>query len=441
MDFSLLNEKKFSEMCNQLIKAEYPNSNPVEGSGGDEGIDSFIGDFDGLIKIFQYKFFLKPIRNPQQNQIKQSLLTAKEKHSLTEWVLVIPRNFTPREIRLFNQLQRDNPTIKIDYIGATELRNLLNKHISIKDSYFKEDKLTKEIKSNSQKLNEIFNLFKEEISIGNLYTSGWNVKQINICKFDLININLEDLISNLNKNYQYAKFRKLGFTKFNKINDTFYKTRFILKEGKILFKMLPKDLKDDPFELKYPNYKDAEIWIKDVSNKNLSIISVCIFNSTKPFVDLIKKIFKDCVLSDSVIIKDLEFNKDMKSLVNKSFSSSIDTLQIEPNIIQKAKQDSGQEIDVKIIKDTIYGDQGLPKTKFVKNVMKYVKPIKEKGVSDIIYFKARQSSKLDNGKQITFELHNDGRVRFWLPKKEYNNDKELMKKMVNEFLDKLHKKQ
>ena len=190
MDFSQLNEKKFNEMCNQLIKAEYPNSKPVEGSGGDEGIDSFLGDFDGLIKVFQYKFFLRPIRNPQQNQIKQSLLTAKEKHSLTEWVLVIPRNFTPREIRMFNQLQRDNSTIKIDYIGVTELRNLLNKHVSIKDSYFKEDILTKEIKSNSQKLNEIFNLFKEEMSIGSLYTSGWNVEQINICKFYLININL-----------------------------------------------------------------------------------------------------------------------------------------------------------------------------------------------------------------------------------------------------------
>lgn len=439
IDFSTLDQKKFSELCDQLIKAEYPQSKPIEGSGGDEGIDSFIGNFDEIIKVFQYKFFIKTIGNVQKSQIKKSLSVVKEKHKVNEWILVIPRNFTTREARFFLQIQKDNADIKIDYLGATELKNLLYKYKNIREIYFKEDKILKELESQGKKTDEIFNIFKEEVSIGKLYNTRWTICPVNICKFNIINIPLKNLIAELEKNYKYTNSRKLGFIKFDKISEDKYKTRFILKNGLLKFKVISKLLDDDPFELRYPDYADTEIWILDITDKTKSIpkVNICIFSSTKEIVELVKKIFKDCVSLDSVIIEDIEFNKIMKNLVNRKFCSAIDTLQIEPNLVQKAKQETGQEIDVKIKKDTIYGDQSLPKTKFVIQVMKYVKPIKNKEVSDIIYFRAKQSSKLDKGKQITFELHNDGRVRFWFLKKDYPT-LEAIKEKASEIVDNLN---
>ena len=76
----------------------------MEGSGGDEGIDSFIGDLNGTnLHVFQYKFFTYTLTPTQKRQITDSLKQLLKKHPNTSlWTLVIPKNLTPAEFKWFS---------------------------------------------------------------------------------------------------------------------------------------------------------------------------------------------------------------------------------------------------------------------------------------------------------------------------------------------------
>ncbi|MDP1993124.1 MAG: hypothetical protein Q8K00_19075 [Syntrophales bacterium] len=91
--------ENFAELCNLLIIHEYESSNPkvVDGRGGDKGVDCFIGDFGGTLRVFQHKYFIGKLQAPQQRQIAHSLATACISNELTHWTLCIPKNLLPRE--------------------------------------------------------------------------------------------------------------------------------------------------------------------------------------------------------------------------------------------------------------------------------------------------------------------------------------------------------
>ena len=69
---------KFQHLCNELCKIENPNIKSIEGSGGDKGIDAYIGILSGdsPLHIFQYKFLPTTLGNSGKNQIKKSIITA-----------------------------------------------------------------------------------------------------------------------------------------------------------------------------------------------------------------------------------------------------------------------------------------------------------------------------------------------------------------------------
>jgi hypothetical protein len=58
IDLKALDSTKFHSLCNAIVKAEYSDATCVEGSGGDEGIDCFLGNnMDaGNLHVFQHKF-------------------------------------------------------------------------------------------------------------------------------------------------------------------------------------------------------------------------------------------------------------------------------------------------------------------------------------------------------------------------------------------------
>jgi hypothetical protein len=93
IDFSNLGNSKFQRLCNDLVIAEYPEAKCIEGSGGDMGIDCYIGDLKGSsLIVFQHKFLPRTLEPSGKKQIKQSLVTALEAFgNIKKWVLLIPK--------------------------------------------------------------------------------------------------------------------------------------------------------------------------------------------------------------------------------------------------------------------------------------------------------------------------------------------------------------
>lgn len=142
--------EKFQEMCTQLILSGFPEAKAVSGKGGDEGVDAYVGEFHGDIHVFQFKFFFKPLLSSQKKQIINSLKTAKQKHKLKRWTLIIAKDLTPREIDWFNNLKNQNKDVMIDWWGESKLELLLNKCPEIREAFFP--------RIDSQRIREIHNI-------------------------------------------------------------------------------------------------------------------------------------------------------------------------------------------------------------------------------------------------------------------------------------------
>jgi hypothetical protein len=142
IDFSQISGPKgskadnFALMCTRLICAEWPEANPVEGKGGDEGLDTYIGEIDRELKAFQFKYFCDRIRKSQRAQIETSLRTASKHHHLLCWTLVLPVDMNLAEQRWFCDLCKKHAPLKMDWWGETKLRNLLSVHPEITEDFF-----------------------------------------------------------------------------------------------------------------------------------------------------------------------------------------------------------------------------------------------------------------------------------------------------------------
>src|SRR5437868_13940038 len=85
----------FEEMLAQLVSLARPGVRRVEANPGDWGIDVFVGELDGLISVWQSKFFIDGVGEPQQEQIRQSLASLMasaraQSFSVDTWTLCIP---------------------------------------------------------------------------------------------------------------------------------------------------------------------------------------------------------------------------------------------------------------------------------------------------------------------------------------------------------------
>ena len=130
------NADNFALMCTRLILAEWSEVNPVEGKGGDEGLDTYIGKIDGELKVFQFKYFCDRIRKSQRAQIKNSLQTALSHHNLLSWTLVLPIDMNLTEQRWFHDLCESHAPLQMEWWGETKLRNLLSTHPEIAADFF-----------------------------------------------------------------------------------------------------------------------------------------------------------------------------------------------------------------------------------------------------------------------------------------------------------------
>ena len=134
-----ITKDQFEELCKLLLKRMNPDIKSIDGKGGDEGVDSFIGMFEGEIIIYQMKFFPERLNQNQKDQIKESLEQAINNHDVKIWNLVIPLDSSRSERRWFQDLGKQNPNIELKWFGHTELESLLYKNTDLLQEYFKID--------------------------------------------------------------------------------------------------------------------------------------------------------------------------------------------------------------------------------------------------------------------------------------------------------------
>lgn len=126
----------YALMCARLILTESPEAKPVEGKGGDQGLDTFIGKINGKLSAFQFKYFCVRIGKSQKAQIKASLKTALSHNNLLSWKLVLPIDMNIHEQKWFQGFCSEHASLHIELWGETKLMNLLSMHPEIAKDFF-----------------------------------------------------------------------------------------------------------------------------------------------------------------------------------------------------------------------------------------------------------------------------------------------------------------
>jgi len=147
--------QKFSDFMNQLLNMKF-GAKAVK-PPHDRGRDSYIIDDNGKITIYQYKYFLTAMKPNQRRNLEESLKTALSNYpDLSEWIPCFPRDFTSSEEDFLKEL-RKKYTIKISWIGETEIKNWVHETNFPLDQYFDSHMH----KKTDRKINEIYNKLRE----------------------------------------------------------------------------------------------------------------------------------------------------------------------------------------------------------------------------------------------------------------------------------------
>lgn len=121
-------QENFSSLCNRLIIIQNPSAKPVDGKGGDQGLDTFVGNFNGECHAYQHKYFIDRVGRSQRRQVEESLAAVLKHHKPISWTLMLPINFNPDEIRWFQLLQKKHDPLPMDWWGKDKLCSMLANH-------------------------------------------------------------------------------------------------------------------------------------------------------------------------------------------------------------------------------------------------------------------------------------------------------------------------
>lgn len=96
----------------------------MEGRGGDEGTDSFIGRIDNQKCIFQFKYFVDKLENKHWTKIRKSLKLSAKKYP-EKWVLMIASDFTVGDWKKWTRLESQYESIKLELWSKSHLESLI----------------------------------------------------------------------------------------------------------------------------------------------------------------------------------------------------------------------------------------------------------------------------------------------------------------------------
>jgi hypothetical protein len=124
---------KIEDIISVLISRLHPETQRIDGSGGDGGRDVQIPLSSGLI-IYEVKSFTDRLTNSRKSQIKRSLRKAAM-HNPKQWHLVMPLDVTPSELEWYNKLKNDYPFVSNFTRGKTWLDSELSQRPEIARYY------------------------------------------------------------------------------------------------------------------------------------------------------------------------------------------------------------------------------------------------------------------------------------------------------------------
>ena len=105
-----LDANTFEKLCFHLLKARHPGADirQVDGAGGDDGADSYLGNLEGGSTVWQCKSFPNGVGRKQREQIRASLNTAINKCAPKRWILCLSVDMDIKAHRWFQKLTASN---------------------------------------------------------------------------------------------------------------------------------------------------------------------------------------------------------------------------------------------------------------------------------------------------------------------------------------------
>lgn len=138
--------EKFQKLIAQLVRLRHGTARQIEANPGDWGIDVFVGEIDGVISVWQAKFFIDGVDKVQHQQIRDSFKQVvkaadNEGFKLGAWTLCVPVSLSGPSSKWWagwHKRQQRNHQIQIKLWDETELEHLLISPDAdaIRESYF-----------------------------------------------------------------------------------------------------------------------------------------------------------------------------------------------------------------------------------------------------------------------------------------------------------------
>lgn len=129
VEWEHIGRAQFDRLIEALVPYQHPAGSdvrPVDGRGGDDGIDVDVVEPDGRRVIYQLKYFPEGFdgkHNGRRQQIKKSLNKALANHP-DEWVLVAPCKPTRQGYAYLDRLRKEHPDVALTFIGSGQLDTL-----------------------------------------------------------------------------------------------------------------------------------------------------------------------------------------------------------------------------------------------------------------------------------------------------------------------------
>ena len=106
-------EHNFEHVVSEIFRATLPGAKQVRVYRGDEGVDTFTGDWgsSGQLDVYQMKFFTDKWGDSQKQQIKASYQKAAENknYNLKTWTLVVPARLTASDHKWYSEWKEGKP--------------------------------------------------------------------------------------------------------------------------------------------------------------------------------------------------------------------------------------------------------------------------------------------------------------------------------------------